>query len=39
MSLGFCMPKRKPWLLKMEEAGEMKGKRLVAFTEIWELSD
>lgn len=39
MSLGFCMPKGKPWLLKIEEAGEMKGKRLVAFTEIWELSD
>lgn len=33
MSSGFCMPKGKPGLLKMEEAGEMKGKRLVAFTE------
>ena len=39
MSLGFYMPKGKPWLLKMEEAEEMKGKRLAAFTEIWELSD
>lgn len=39
MSLGFHVPKGKPWFLKMEKAGEIKGKRLVAFIEIWELSD